>query len=92
MLLLGIEEKHHLCVTVRSRRSASTSPYRFGFDKAMDAQERLARRLERAKELTKLKREEEQKNIDEKGFLGLKEDKLKGVAKCDYGKGIQCVQ
>lgn len=42
----------------------------------MDAQERLARRLERAKELTKLKKEEEQKKAN--GFLGLKDDKLKG--------------
>ena len=42
----------------------------------MDAQERLARRLERAKQLTKLKKEEEQQRAN--GFIGLKDDKLKG--------------
>ena len=44
----------------------------------MDAQERLARRLERAKELTKIKKEEERKKIAENSLLGLKDDKLKG--------------
>lgn len=37
-------------------RSSSGSPYRFGYDKAMDAQERLARRLDRAAELNKIRK------------------------------------
>uniref|UniRef100_F6QTB8 Arginine/serine-rich coiled-coil protein 2 n=1 Tax=Ciona intestinalis TaxID=7719 RepID=F6QTB8_CIOIN len=48
----------------RRPRSSSSSPYRFGFDKAMDSQERLARRLERAKELTRIKQEEEAKKSE----------------------------
>lgn len=60
------------------KRSRSGSPYRFGMNQAMDAQERLARRLERAKELTKIKKEEERKKIAENSLLGLKDDKLKG--------------
>ncbi|CAK8687758.1 unnamed protein product [Clavelina lepadiformis] len=61
----------------RRKRSRSGSPYRFGMNQAMDAQERLARRLERAKELTKIKKEEERKKIAENSLLGLKDDKLK---------------
>merc|ERR1719376_1558102 len=39
----------------RRSRSSSRSDYEFGHNRAMDEQERLARRLERAKELTKIK-------------------------------------
>uniref|UniRef100_F6QJH8 Arginine/serine-rich coiled-coil protein 2 n=1 Tax=Ciona intestinalis TaxID=7719 RepID=F6QJH8_CIOIN len=63
----------------RRPRSSSSSPYRFGFDKAMDSQERLARRLERAKELTRIKQEEEAKKRSETGLVGLKDTELRAI-------------
>jgi len=51
----------------RRSRSSSESDYIFGHDRAMDEQERLARRLERAKELTKIKHKLDGKS-SENGF------------------------
>ena len=67
-----------ICNYNRERSDSGSPPsFRGGFNTALDAQERLARRLERAKKLTKLKKEEEQKRAN--GFLGLKDDRLKGA-------------
>lgn len=63
-------EKRQLSFTavdVISHVCYRSGSYKFGFDSAMDSQERLARRLERAKKLMqeKEKRQKEEKKSDD---------------------------